>query len=200
MGYCSTIRGVNTMKYLLSFLLLAGVAFAQETHHCPDGWHLYEVTYHGQTYVHCFLIGDEYVTKATSDIICRSHGGWTAEPYYPGINNYLKNMLFDNEPNAQQGNQWWIGATTKEQHSEHHPGTWWWPNHNSTVEWFDWGEGEPNNSHHSENCVSFFEWRDPIFPIFRDFTWNDKDCASVARYLCEKPCADCHPHSIRRLL
>jgi len=177
------------MKLLLtvSLALLASAASAQDTHHCPDGWHLYDR--HGL--IECFYLGNEWVTKATAEIICQSHGGWTAEMDHPGINYWLKNLLFEQETGAEQGNQWWLGATTKEQHSDHHPGTWWWPHFNRTVDWFDWADGEPNNMHRHENCVTFYEYRDPIFPIFRDFFWNDNDCDSLARYLCAKGCDDC---------
>ena len=58
---------------------------------------------------------------------------------------------------------------------------------NETVSWFDWADGEPNNQQ-GEYCLVMREYHDPIFPIFRDYFWNDFDCNSVAHYICEKQC------------
>ena len=33
----------------------------------------------------------------------------------------------------------------QERHDEHHPGTWVWPHMNTTVQWTDWADGQPNN-------------------------------------------------------
>ena len=40
----------------------------------------------------------------------------------------------------------------QERHSEGDPGTWMWPHQNTTVEWFDWADGQPNN-YHGQNCL-----------------------------------------------
>merc|ERR1712080_696825 len=150
MGLSSSPPSSSTkMKLLLALTLLAAAASAQDTHHCPDGWFLYDR--HGL--IECFYMDNEWVSKSTANLICQSHGGWVAELDHPGINYWLKNLLFEQEEGAEQGNQWWLGATTEEQHSDHHPGTWWWPHFNRTVDWFDWADGEPNNMHRHENCV-----------------------------------------------
>merc|ERR1712179_457367 len=108
MGALSSIppRRSTNMKLLLALTLLAAAASAQDTHHCPDGWHLYDR--HGL--IECFYLGNEWVTKATAELICQSHGGWTAEMDHPGINYWLKNLLFEQEIGPEQGNQWWLGA------------------------------------------------------------------------------------------
>merc|ERR1712001_37993 len=165
---------------LLASLLVVAVS-AQDTNYCPDGWYLYDR--HGL--VECFYIGNEWVTKESADVICAAHGGaWVAEMDHPGINYWLKSLLIDHEEGANQGNQYWLGGTTSERHGSHHPGTWWWPHFNRTIEWTDWADNEPNNMDRNENCMTFYEYRDPIFPIFRDFYWNDMDCDGIARYLC----------------
>ena len=43
------------------------------------------------------------------------------------------------------GTQYWLGARDFGYHDEHVPGTWLWEHRNTTVQWFDWGEDEPNN-------------------------------------------------------
>ena len=40
----------------------------------------------------------------------------------------------------------------QERHSEGDPGNWIWPHQNTTVEWFDWADGQPNN-YHGQNCL-----------------------------------------------
>ena len=72
-------------------------------------------------------------------------------------------------------------------HSENSPGEWWWPHQNETVGWFDWAEGQPDN-YHGENCVVLREYHNPLLPIFRDYFWNDYNCAGSAHYICENVC------------
>ena len=74
-------------------------------------------------------------------------------------------------------------------HSENSPGEWLWDSNNSTVEWFDWADGEPNNYDNSgEMCLSMMEIHDPFFPIFRDYFWNDLSCDAAAHYICQNTC------------
>ena len=74
-------------------------------------------------------------------------------------------------------------------HSENSPGEWIWDSNNSTVEWFDWADGEPNNYDNSgEMCLSMMEIHDPFFPIFRDYFWNDLSCDAAAHYICQNTC------------
>merc|ERR1712033_39542 len=88
------------------------------------------------------------------------------------------------------GNQFWMGAVTEDHHSDHTNGNWRWPHFNTSVEWFDWGEGEPNDFH-KQNCMTYMEYRDPFWPAARDYFWNDWGCDEVAHYICAKECADC---------
>ena len=90
----------------------------------------------------------------------------------------------------------------QERHDEHHPGTWVWPHLNTTVQWTDWADGQPNNyqvlhnnnliystlSLQGQNCVTMLEFHNPLFPWARDFFWNDVDCTHVSHYICQNVC------------
>ena len=38
-------------------------------------------------------------------------------------------------------------------HDAHNPGTWFWPHMNTTAEWSDWADGQPDNFGH-EDCLA----------------------------------------------
>ena len=42
-------------------------------------------------------------------------------------------------------------------HNDHNPGEWIWEATNTTVEWFDWAEGEPND-YHRQQCMSYLRY------------------------------------------
>ena len=144
----------------------------------------------------------EQVTKSDADILCASHQGFIAEIDQVGLNYWLKSQLIEKyTPDRQPaslakagvpwGNLFWLGAVTQEHHDDHVNGNWLWPHANVAVEWFDWGDNEPNDFH-SQNCLTFMEYRNVIFQDFRDYFWNDSDCKEdVAHYICVKECADC---------
>ena len=64
---------------------------------------------------------------------------------------------------------------------------WYWPHMNTTVDWFDWGDGQPNNLY-GQYCITMREYHDPFFPWARDYFWNDNDCEDPAHYICENTC------------
>ena len=80
-----------------------------------------------------------------------------------------------------------LSTFIQERHSENHPGEWIWPHMNKTVEWFDWADGQPNNLQ-GQDCVVMREYHNPLFPIARDYFWNDFDCDYSAHYICENKC------------
>merc|ERR1712107_305257 len=127
---------------------------------CPDGWMLEE----DRTGCRCFLIGpDEAVTRSTADLICAGHSGsWVAELDHPGINYWLKSRLLEAIPVGERA-EFWLGGRAEGRHSEHQPGTWTWDHMNETIEWFDWGDGQPNNYDHQQMCLTLREYR-PILP------------------------------------
>jgi hypothetical protein len=121
-----------------------------------------------------------------------SHGGWVAEPIYPSIEYFLKDLLFQEEEYPGAGHQFWLGAYDRaHEHDEHEPGDWYWPHNNLTVDWFDWANGQPNDLGHHQNCITLLEFSGPI-GVFRDFFWNDHVCDDLARPICERPCDDCN--------
>merc|ERR1712243_467711 len=61
-------------------------------------------------------------------------------------------------------NQFWLGGKTTGRHDpDHNQGEWNWPHMNKTVDWFDWGDGQPNDWH-NENCLVLREYHRPLFP------------------------------------
>merc|ERR1711887_90347 len=181
--------GSQVLTYLIMrFLLLAAVVvcgvWAQDTYKCPDGWLLEE----DRSGCRCFFMSDgESVTKDDANILCAFHEGWVAELDHPGINYWLKSRLLDLTDIGEYA-QFWLGATTHGYHdSDHNQGNWLWPHRNTSVEWLDWADGEPND-YHNENCLVLHEYHNPLFPIWRDYFWNDYSCDQSAHYICQREC------------
>merc|ERR1712179_33279 len=166
---------------------------AQDTYHCPDGWFWQE--HHGRG--HCFFFSMEQVSKMNAAILCASHSGWLLELDHPRLNYWVKAKLLElytpdkAKSGVPWGNLFWMGGVTEEHHDDHYNGNWLWPHANVSVEWFDWGEGEPND-YRTQNCLTYMEYRNPVFQQYRDYFWNDWDCdTDAAHYICVKECADC---------
>merc|ERR1712192_317117 len=182
----------QSMHLLAAALVLLGSVSAQDTYHCPDGWFWHEG--HGGR-GHCYYFSVEQLSKMNGEILCASHGGWIVEIPHPGVNYWIKAMLLDlytpDKAGVPWGNLFWMGAVTEDRHDDHVNGNWWWPHANASVQWFDWGDNEPNDFH-GQNCMTFMEYRNPIFQNYRDYFWNDSDCTNdVAHYICVMDCADC---------
>merc|ERR1712038_303188 len=152
------VQYTNTMR-TLSLLLLAASAFAQETHVCDDGWDLYTITWEGVEHHSCFKFGgtEEKLTYSTALAACHGMG--------EGV--FMAEVPWG--PNLNH----WIGE-------------WYWEYSNRTIQWFDWGDGEPNNANGGQNCLTYMLYEDIIFPQFKDFKWNDWGCDQTAHFICEK--------------
>merc|ERR1712038_51748 len=189
------------MKLNLSFLFLLVVyATAQDTYYCPDGWVLHEPDEGNPC--ECFLFASNYarVNHADAGSVCASHGGFLAEVADGPNDNYwivsqlidrhTKKMLetdaldSDNLGGPHWDDQWWIGAKSYTKHDEHQPGEWIWEHSNTTVEWFDWAPGEPND-YHRQQCMTYlrYDYGNDLF-----YNWNDWDCNDQADYICQKDC------------
>merc|ERR1712055_167245 len=191
MGSCVLVRRTNMSIGILFLGLVASVS-AQDTHYCPDGWLVSDV---GGIIECIYLSGlQEKVTKADAEILCAFHEGWLVtldEGRGPQMNNLIKSFIADKEgqgeigqPGMQYDEQWWIGATVWGPHNEHHYGNWTWDKTGEEMEWFDWMRDEPNDWHH-QNCLTFLKDQD-IFG-YHLYAWNDWNCGSTARYICERP-------------
>merc|ERR1711887_356728 len=70
---------INSNSVMKTLLLLAFLGFvsAQDTHYCPDGWHLSDF---GDA-KECILLGGIYekMTKADAFAICQSKGAWLVD-------------------------------------------------------------------------------------------------------------------------
>merc|ERR1712004_603347 len=103
-----------SLSEMIRTLLLAvclGLAAAQDTYSCPDGWEKEE----DRSGCRCFLIGEtEAVKRSTADLICAGHSGsWVAELDHPGINYWLKARLLEAIPPGQYA-AFWLGDVPRE--------------------------------------------------------------------------------------
>merc|ERR1739845_171182 len=135
-----------SLSEMIRTLLIAvclGLAAAQDTYSCPDGWEKEE----DRSGCRCFLIGEtEAVKRSTADLVCAGHSGsWVAELDHPGINYWLKSRLLEAIPPGQYA-AFWLGGRATGRHSEHQPGTWTWDHMNTTIEWFDWAMVNPTTT------------------------------------------------------
>jgi len=186
----------NKMKVLAILLTVVAVALAQDTHFCPDNWELHKPE--GKDTCSCFYFAgrDVRVNHADATSLCNIRGGWLAqiedapEENYWVVGKLIEKMteegkLVEGELDGPHWeDQWWIGAKSYTKHNDHNPGEWIWEATNTTVEWFDWAEGEPND-YHRQQCMSYLRYTYFGNPTFQ---WNDWDCNTVADYICEKPC------------
>merc|ERR1711970_749611 len=177
---------LNDMLLFLNFLLLFAGVLAQDTHKCPDGWHVSDID--GV----CLWLGglDERVTKADAEAICAYHDAWLADVCCGTKSSILKQLLSQADgrgppgrPGMQWSDQWWLGATCMGEHGSHNWGDWKWDHLGSDVEWYDWMRNEPNDWR-TQSCLTFLKDQD-IFG-YGTYHWNDWDCASTARFICER--------------
>jgi len=192
MGTVTPDPGPEMAAYTTFLLtLLAVTAWAQDTHYCPDGWHVSDID--GK--IECILLSDidERVTNEDAAIICAYHEGWLVdmdEGHGPDKNRLLKRLISDAEgqgrpgwPGMQYLDQWWIGATVNGPHGDHQWGNWTWDHTGTSIEWYDWMRNEPNDWR-QQNCLTFLKDQD-IFG-YGVHHWNDWGCDQLARYICER--------------
>merc|ERR1711890_228868 len=181
----------STMARVIILLLLGltGV-ISQDTHYCPDGWHVSNI---GDT-IECILLGglEERVTKDDARVICASHEGWLVdmdEGTGGEKNSLLKQLISQADghrpdwPGPQFDDQWWIGATCAGPHGSHNWGDWKWDHTGADIEWDDWSRND-SNDWRTQNCLAFLKIAD-VFG-FGSYHWNDWDCKDTARYICER--------------
>nr|ALS04672.1 perlucin 5-like protein [Pseudodiaptomus poplesia] len=125
-------------------------------------------------------------------LLCEIHGAFLAEvPYGPHLNSWIVGKLLEKttkwgekgERRPHFETQYWLGARGFGHHNDHMPGTWMWEHRNTTVDWFDWGNDEPNNFN-GQNCLTYLLYQDIVG--FRNFHWNDWECTEAAHFICEK--------------
>jgi len=176
---------------LLLCVAVCAVTSNQATHYCPDGWVVSQI----DDKIECLLLGGvtEMVTNVDAAIICQFHGGWLVNmdgDNGPAKNNFIKSLISDADgpggigiPGMQYSTQWWLGAHVSGPHGDHNWGHWTWDQTGVEVTWFDWMRNEPNDWH-GQNCLTFL--KDQNMFGSGVYHWNDWDCNSAARYICQK--------------
>jgi len=181
---------MSTRQCILACLL--AVSHSQDTYYCPDGW---SVWHYGDT-TECIMLGgvQELVTKADASILCQYHDGWVVDlagdqEYTRSKNSHIKDLIVGADtgggtpPGMQYSSQWWVGAEVSGHHGNHHWGNWTSDRSGAEITWFDWMRNEPNDWH-EQNCLTYLKNQPLLGP--GAYHWNDWDCDSTARYICQK--------------
>jgi len=185
------------MKTTLILISVAvSFAAAQDTFYCPDGWELFQHQGHDHDRCECFWfpITLERVSHGDASLLCQAHDAMLAEPVEGHLNHWIVEQLMKrmsektSEGEGLEGphyeDQWWLGGKSYTKHDTHNPGEWIWESTNTTVDWFDWAPGEPND-YHRQQCLVYIRYDYFGNPTYN---WNDWDCNTVADYICQKPC------------
>ncbi|XP_078616235.1 uncharacterized protein LOC144884656 [Branchiostoma floridae x Branchiostoma japonicum] len=151
----STVRSESVMVFQVIFiiLLVLGNIYAASYQSCPNGW----LSEFGK----CFHISGIKCSWGNARGRCRNIHADLASPTSGDQQAWL---------GARVTGKRWIGLTRAGE-------TWRWNNGYSLTA-SNWREGEPNDSHHSEDCVE----------VWDDGKWNDEDCWHTDRggYICER--------------
>merc|ERR1712025_178850 len=178
-GYQFNMSGFR----LLALSILFASVSSQDTNFCPDGWELYSLSLEGSTHHLCFLFGDagEQVSYDSAKIICQSHGAFLSEaPQFTRVYSWLVDRLLEKQAKQPDyGHQYWLAARKESQ------GAWAWDHSGISIEWFDWGNNQPDRGQYQQSCLSLLYYSD-LLGITNNFHWNDNDCKEVASFICEK--------------
>ncbi|CAC5399326.1 MRC [Mytilus coruscus] len=117
---------------------------------------------------HCYYIGPDEKTWDDSKADCIRKGSYLVKIEDASENRWLQTVMTDNNIGKL-----WICA-----HDIGIEGTWCWIYDNTTVNFTNWGVGEPNNHEGNENCAELSE--------AALYGWNDGVCTSVLQYICER--------------
>ncbi|XP_078391963.1 CD209 antigen-like protein C [Cetorhinus maximus] len=127
---------------------------------CPSGWKVHNH--------HCYKFSTHKVNWDSAKQQCVSQNSHLIFINTEQEQNFIIKSI-ENNPGSH-----WIGLTDRE--SE---GNWKWVD-GSPVSFTRWGQGEPNNMHHNENCA-----------ITRGADWNDYSCADQFPFICAKRALPC---------
>lgn len=126
---------------------------------CPDGWVFYNKS--------CYLFSESGKSFQDAAKTCSDLGSHLVYIDSEAENNFLKNFLA-----TLKGNAYWIGLSDEDKE-----GTWTLYGTKIPATFFDWMEGEPNQSG-EEDCAHFWDRF--------SFKWNDEDCWFPYFFVCEK--------------
>ena len=136
----------------------------QSTTFCEKNWTKFNS--------HCYLFMSDKQSWDDALSTCRSKNSYLIE-----INSDTESMFFAEPDNWSFPIHTWVGATNIQ---EGFMGTFVYEDSKLTVPEKFWHEGEPNNSGGHENCTEMFK-------NGRQLNLNDRPCAGLLNFICEKP-------------
>lgn len=149
----------------LLIVLKDGYATAE----CTDGF-----IRHGDS---CYHFSHDTETWMDALIACEKLYGSTLVE----IENANENNFLLSEVNTL-GSRYWIGGNDLRVEGE-----WKWQTTNNAITYATWCPGNPSNSRGDENCLEIVDC-DGSGPL--KSLWNDLQCHSFQKYICEKPAND----------
>ena len=136
----------------------------QSTTFCEKNWTMFNS--------HCYLFMSDKLSWDDALATCRSTNSYLIE-----INSDTESMFFAEPDNWSFPIHTWVGATNVQ---EGFKGTFVYDDSKLAVPENFWNDGEPNNKGGHENCVHMFKKG-------RQLKLNDRPCAHLLNFICEKP-------------
>ncbi|XP_046363217.1 C-type lectin mannose-binding isoform-like isoform X1 [Haliotis rufescens] len=154
---------MNNAGLSLVFSALVATVAGQVT--CPDSW-----THYGSS---CYAFYNMKANFIEASSLCSSFGGsYLAEIETEGENLHIKAYMQLQNTDGVDGV--WLGGN--DIMSE---GLWVWDKSETSIQYFDWGSGQPDDSGSKQNCMSL--WKHFAFK------WADHYCTDKLAFLCEQP-------------
>ncbi|VDH94800.1 low affinity immunoglobulin epsilon Fc receptor [Mytilus galloprovincialis] len=126
---------------------------------CQNGWIQYETK--------CYFFSDSERSWNDAKIICENKDGMLAEVKSSCEKDFLKTTA------TAFALSFWLGGTDIQ-----NEGDWIWTSSQTVVTFDDWTVDAPNNRFGNEHCLAIRK--------LNGFQWNDDDCSSSFRFICEK--------------
>ncbi|XP_069142061.1 asialoglycoprotein receptor 2-like [Argopecten irradians] len=145
---------------LVSFVVLTTLAANSNVlvrADCPDGWVKHQES--------CHFFSHDRLSWPGAIVVCKLIGGYLAEVQDDSEKNFLDTTV------DQQNEHYWIGA-----HDAVQEGSFVWATSRQPIS-VNHFVHSPDNYKNNEGCIE----------IDSDGNWNDNDCMTTFRYICERP-------------
>ncbi|CAC5367790.1 unnamed protein product [Mytilus coruscus] len=129
----------------------------EETGTCPDEWILHNE--------HCYFFAWEELTWSQAKDNCKEKNSDLVKIEDENEELWIEGLMPDSKI--------WIGANDIE-----NEGRWIWSSDNTTLQYFPWRSGQPDNYNNEEHCAQIFS--------DKDGGWNDIGCSERLSFTCER--------------
>ncbi|XP_071838886.1 uncharacterized protein [Apostichopus japonicus] len=145
---------------------------------CPSGWSGF-----GSYCYQIVRVGNISLAYSWEDASqdCRtrsSHTGNLVTLHNATVEDWLKQQASNLAPRVDDREGFWIGLNDRGT-----DGYYFWTgyaDHNYVVEYVNWGEDQPDDEDHTQNCVQMFLGEN-------SGGWEDEDCTRKRNWICEMP-------------